>query len=81
MGPFKKGGFVLAIKAGVPIVPMTISGGRKILPKQKLVFGKGVMKMVIDKPIDTRSYTFENKDKLISRVREVIISNLKENGV
>lgn len=81
VGQFKKGGFVLAIKAGVPIVPVTIGGGRKILPKQKLVFHKGAMKMVIDRPIDTRSYTLENKDELISRVRDVIIGNLAGNEV
>ena len=79
VGPFKKGGFVLAVKAGVPIVPITMSGGRRILPKQKLVFSKGTMRMVVDKPIDTRSYTLENKDELMARVREVIISNLTEN--
>ena len=79
--PFKKGGFVLAIKAGVPIVPITISGGRKLLPKQKLVFRKGVIKMVIGKPIDTRSYQLENKEDLIERVRDVIVSNLKEEEV
>ncbi|MCK5556732.1 MAG: 1-acyl-sn-glycerol-3-phosphate acyltransferase [Candidatus Hydrogenedentes bacterium] len=81
VGPFKKGGFVLAIKSGAPIVPITMTGGRKILPKQKLVFHKGVMKMVIDRPIDTGSYTLENKDELISRVRGVIIGNLAENEV
>ena len=79
--PFKKGGFVLAIKAGVPVVPITISGGRKLLPKQKLVFRKGVMKMVIGKPIDTGSYQLENKEELIEHVRHVIISNLKEEEV
>jgi 1-acyl-sn-glycerol-3-phosphate acyltransferase len=78
VGPFKKGGFVLAVKAGVPIMPITISGGRSILPKQKLVFSKGTMKMVVDKPIDTRSYTLENRDELVARVRGVIIGNLAE---
>jgi 1-acyl-sn-glycerol-3-phosphate acyltransferase len=81
VGPFKKGGFVLAIKAGVPIVPITISGGRKLLPKQKLVFRKGVMKMVIGRPIDTDGYQIENKEELIERVRAAIISNLKEDEV
>jgi len=81
VGPFKKGGFVLAIQAGVPIVPITISGGRKILPRQKIVFRKGVMKIVVDKPIETRSYRYEDRDDLIKRVREVIISNLREDEV
>ena len=79
--PFKKGGFVLAIKAGVPIVPISISGGCKVLPKHKLVLRRGVIKIVIDKPIDTRDYRLENKQDLVERVRNVISSNLKEDEV
>jgi 1-acyl-sn-glycerol-3-phosphate acyltransferase len=78
VGPFKKGGFVLALKAGVPIVPITMSGGRKILPKEKLAFRKGAMRMVVDKPVDTRCYTFEQRNELIERVRNIIIGNLAE---
>jgi 1-acyl-sn-glycerol-3-phosphate acyltransferase len=81
VGPFKKGGFILAVKAGVPIVPITISGGRKLLPKQKLVFRRGVMKMVVGTPIDTDGYQLDNKEELIERVRDVIIGNLKEDEV
>jgi 1-acyl-sn-glycerol-3-phosphate acyltransferase len=70
--PFKKGGFVLAIKSGVPILPVSISGGEKVLPRGALFSTPGTIKVKVHPPIDTRSYTLENKEELIQRVREVI---------
>jgi 1-acyl-sn-glycerol-3-phosphate acyltransferase len=70
--PFKKGGFVLAIDSGVPIVPVVITGTRSIMTKGKFRVNAGHVNMVIHKPIDTSAYTRETKEALMESVRRVI---------
>ncbi len=75
---FKKGGFVLAVKSGVPIVPLGIAGTRAIFPSQsRLIRGHGPVALVAGDPIPTAGYTLETKDDLMERVREAI-SGLRE---
>ena len=50
--PFKKGGFHLAREAGVPIVPVTVSGTYRILPKGGAIVRPGTITIVVGKPID-----------------------------
>ncbi|MEA1970566.1 MAG: lysophospholipid acyltransferase family protein, partial [Thermodesulfobacteriota bacterium] len=75
--PFKKGGFVMALEAKVPILPVTVVGGRKILPKKSLRILPGSMKIIIHDPIPVAEYTYETKERLIKRVREVIGKDLE----
>jgi 1-acyl-sn-glycerol-3-phosphate acyltransferase len=67
---FKQGTFYLAIKSGVPIVPISIIGSGEIMPKRSLK-----VKLVIDKPIDVKNITLENRQALITIVRNTIIKN------
>jgi 1-acyl-sn-glycerol-3-phosphate acyltransferase len=69
---FKKGGFVIALEAGAPILPVTVVGGRKLLPKKSLKILPGRMKLIIHEPIPMDGYTNETKEKLMQRVRNVI---------
>ena len=69
---FKKGGFVMAIDSGVPIVPVVITGTRAIMPKGKFRVYPGHVSMVIHKPIGTSTYTRETKEALMESVRRVI---------
>ena len=73
--PLKKGMFYLAIKSGVPIVPISIVGAKEIMPKRSLRIKPGQVTLVIDKPIDVSGYEIENRQKLIERVRNVILGN------
>ena len=77
--PFKKGGFVLAIDSGVPIVPVVIKGTHAIMTKGKFRVNPGHVSMVIHKPIDTSVYTRETKEALMESVRRVICDDLETN--
>jgi 1-acyl-sn-glycerol-3-phosphate acyltransferase len=76
--PFKQGAFHLAIKAGVPIVPVTIIGTGAIMPKRSLKISPGSVKLIIDKPVDVSGYTIETRQQLINRVRNTIIGNCRK---
>jgi len=69
---FKKGGFVIALEAQVPILPVTVVGGKEILPKGSLRILPGGMKVIIHEPIPVDGYTYETKEQLMERVREAI---------
>ncbi|MDO9558335.1 MAG: lysophospholipid acyltransferase family protein [Syntrophales bacterium] len=75
MKPFKQGMFHLAIKAGVPIVPVSIIGAGAIMPKRSLRINPGKVTIMIDKPVDVTGYTVENRAQLIERVWDVIVNN------
>ena len=73
MGPFKKGGFILAIEAGAQIIPVGIRGSEKVLqPETWEFFLDQKVEVYIGKPIDASAYTLEHKDKLIEVVRREI---------
>jgi len=73
--PFKRGGFLLAARAGVPIVPFTISGSAVVNPPKQLAVHKGTVTIRFGEPIPTAGATGKRRDELITRVREAI-----ENG-
>jgi 1-acyl-sn-glycerol-3-phosphate acyltransferase len=75
--PFKKGGFVMAMEKGIPILPVTVNGSRKVLPKKTLLFHPGPIEVVVSDPIETKGLSKENLQDLMDRTREVIISNFK----
>jgi 1-acyl-sn-glycerol-3-phosphate acyltransferase len=74
--PFKKGGFVLAIKSGVPIVPVSISGSRFVLPVGAMRVNPGVIRLKVHPVVATQGYRLENKEALMAHVREAIVSGV-----
>ena len=70
--PFKKGAFMLAIHAGVEIVPVGSTGGRTILRKGDWRIRRGEIALRIGEPIPTAGYTAETRDELVARVRAEI---------
>jgi 1-acyl-sn-glycerol-3-phosphate acyltransferase len=73
--PFKQGTFHLALKSGVPIVPISIIGSGRIMPKRSLKVTPGRVKLIIGEPVDVRNYNLENRQELINKVRKIIINN------
>jgi 1-acyl-sn-glycerol-3-phosphate acyltransferase len=76
--PFKKGAFMMAIDAGVPIVPVTISGATEIMPKGEIKVYPSVVHITLHDPISTEGYSKENVDKLMEQVRGKIASALTD---
>jgi 1-acyl-sn-glycerol-3-phosphate acyltransferase len=72
---FKQGAFHLAIKTGVPIVPVSIIGSGQIMPKRSVKIKSGQIKLVIGEPIEAKSFDIEKRQELIKKVRDTIIKN------
>ncbi|MEW6427610.1 MAG: lysophospholipid acyltransferase family protein [Thermodesulfobacteriota bacterium] len=76
--PFKSGGMALAIKAGVPVVPVAISGTRAVLPKGRLLAAAGRVVIRLGDPIETGAYTMKQKGELAARLQEQVAALLAE---
>lgn len=73
---FKRGAFRLASSVGYPIVPITIIGSSRIMPKGKLKFNKGEIIMRIDKPIPTQELkSRQDEISMMKTIRDIIIKN------
>lgn len=75
--PFKKGGFVTAIEAQVPVVPMVIAGSHAALPKHSLRLRPGTVRVTILEPLATAGLTFNDRDRLMNQVRQAIADTLE----
>jgi 1-acyl-sn-glycerol-3-phosphate acyltransferase len=78
MGPFKKGPFIMAIQAEVPIIPMTVSGSFEVMPPAQLKINPGTIRVVFHPQIATKGLSFSQRDELMTEVARVISSELKE---
>jgi 1-acyl-sn-glycerol-3-phosphate acyltransferase len=81
MLPFKKGGFIMAIKAGVPIVPVAIQGGRDAMRRGSRIIRPVTISIRVGEPIETTGLSLEGRDALIVRVREAIAALLAQGPV
>jgi 1-acyl-sn-glycerol-3-phosphate acyltransferase len=76
LGPFKKGGFHLALDSGVPIVPVALRGTRELMPRRSLLLRSGRVSVIIGPPIATAGLSSEDRDALLDRVRGEIAAML-----
>jgi len=72
----KKGTAVMAIKAGVPIVPIACSGAHRVMEKRKLNVKPGDIVVEFLPPIDASQYTFEQRDALTQRLHDELAAGL-----
>ena len=75
---FKAGAVLLAIKAGVPIVPIGFNGSFRVLPKGRLLPGSGEIVIRIGAPIVTDQYKSADKQALAENLREAVRRLLDE---
>ena len=76
--PFKKGGFVMALQARAPIVPVAIVGARDAMHKGSLVIRPVRVTVRFGAPIETAALTLDDRDALVSRVRGAVADLLQE---
>jgi len=76
--PFKKGGFVMAIKAGAPIVPVSISGGRASMRRGSPWIHPVTLDIRVGPPIETSGLGIEQRSQLIETARSEIERLLKK---
>ena len=73
---FKKGAVVMAIKAGVPIVPIACSGAQRVMRKRSLVLHPGEILVEFLDPIDASQYSFDQRDEMNDRVHDAMAAGL-----
>jgi len=76
--PFKKGAFLLACKAGVPIVPVTINGSMRINPKTGLELHPGTIRVCFAEPVAAATATGKDRERLLNEVRQAIDGGLEK---
>jgi 1-acyl-sn-glycerol-3-phosphate acyltransferase len=67
--PFKKGPFVLAVAAGVPIVPVLLHGTREVIGKGSVLVHPGAVDVHFLEPVSVEGYDYEHRDALAAIVR------------
>jgi 1-acyl-sn-glycerol-3-phosphate acyltransferase len=73
---FKKGAVVLAIKAGVLVVPVLCSGAQRVMAKRSMVIHPGEILVEFLDPIDASKYSWEERDTLNLRVHDAMAAGL-----
>lgn len=73
--PFKRGAFIIAEKAKVPVLPVTIVGSNLITPKKSLKINHGTVRMIIGKPIEPAK-----AEALMKESYSVISENLEKSA-
>jgi 1-acyl-sn-glycerol-3-phosphate acyltransferase len=72
----RRGGFFLALEAGMPIVPVSIQGTYELMPRTSRWIRRGRVRIAFHEPIDVAGYSRETMPALIEQVRSAIASGL-----
>jgi 1-acyl-sn-glycerol-3-phosphate acyltransferase len=76
--PFKKGGFIMALKGHAPVVPVAIRGARDAMKKGSLIIRPVHVVVSFGPPIETAGLTMSDRDALIDRARTAVAVQLEE---
>ncbi|MFH1102617.1 MAG: lysophospholipid acyltransferase family protein [Pseudomonadota bacterium] len=75
---FKKGGFILAVDSGVPIVPVILHGTWSIMSRNGLMIRPGNVILEIGKPVETIHFNRKTKDGLMDKVNQIMRDALEK---
>ncbi len=78
LGPFKRGGFILAVEAGIGILPMVQIGAERINRKGSRLIRPGRVDIVLEPEIPSGGFTREAHDPLVEKVRAAFLHHLSE---
>jgi 1-acyl-sn-glycerol-3-phosphate acyltransferase len=70
--PFRKGAFVMAMRAGAPVVPIAISGARDAMRKGSSIIRPATIRLRVGAPIETRGLSDDSRDELVHSVRTAV---------
>jgi len=76
--PFRKGGFIMALKGGAPVVPVAIKGAREAMRKGSPWIRPVTVRVAFGPPVETAGLTLDDRDKLIAKVRAEVERLLKD---
>ena len=76
--PFKKGAAILAIEAGVPLVPAALAGTHEILPSGKIAIHARPAALVIGEPLSTAGLTLDDREKLTEQAHASVAQCLAQ---
>jgi 1-acyl-sn-glycerol-3-phosphate acyltransferase len=76
--PFKKGTFVMAIEAGVPVVPVSIAGAQTLMRKGDWTVQPGEVTIRFGRAVDASKYTMDHRSELLARVESLVVAGLPE---
>jgi 1-acyl-sn-glycerol-3-phosphate acyltransferase len=80
VGPFKGGALYPAVQAGLPIVPLSVSGSRRVMAKGRLMTCPGEVELMVHDPIPTVAVAAPNIREvraLATRVREIVAAHVR----
>jgi 1-acyl-sn-glycerol-3-phosphate acyltransferase len=74
--PFRTGGAAIAFKSGVPILPVTVNGGRFVLPKGTLALMPGKIRIIVGDEIDSMAFQEGKREALMAGIKAAIEKDL-----
>jgi 1-acyl-sn-glycerol-3-phosphate acyltransferase len=77
IGRFKKGSFLVAVDAALPVVPVSVSGSREVMQKGYITVRPGAVRVIVHDPIPTGGVTREGVIELANRVRDIVRADVE----
>lgn len=80
IGPFKKGGHLMALRAQAPMVPITIVGSGSILAKGSLCLRPGRIRIIISEPVEHERIAANREEAVLDEIRDTICAHYRQHA-